>query len=165
LSCQFTFRTLTSTLIQQSRPDSLYESRREKELLKQRKRLVDAQRKLQSKETKSARNHERIATDKIETLTSKLTTLRSDQVSSADSRILPKKYFVPIITSDTGRSMIRPTRYLCRLPGKPSNYDDRFDGTYNVRRDNLNRFWSSVYGKNHAIMIINSFHENVPRHL
>jgi putative SOS response-associated peptidase YedK len=137
----------------------------EQELFKQRKRLVDAQRKLQTKETKAARNDERIATDKIETLTSKLTTLRSDQVSSDDSRIFPKKYFVPIITSDAGRLLIRPMRYLCRLPGKPSNYDDRFDGTYNARRDNLNGFWSSVYGKNHAIMVIDSFYENVPRHL
>src|ERR1700732_1789714 len=36
----------------------------EQELFKQRKRLVDAQRKLQLKETKAARNDERIATDK-----------------------------------------------------------------------------------------------------
>jgi hypothetical protein len=137
----------------------------EQELFKQRKRLVDAQRKLQTKETKAARNDERIATGKIATLTSKLTTLRSDQVGPDDSRIFPKKYFVPIITSDADRLLIRPMRYLCRLPGKPSNYDDRFDGTYNARRDNLNGFWSSVYGKNHAIMIIDSFYENVPRHL
>ena len=137
----------------------------EQELFKQRKRLVDAQRKLRTKETKAARNDERIATGKIETLTSKLTTLHSDQVHSDDSRIFPKKYFVPIVTSDAGRLLIRPMRYLCRLPGKPSNYDDRFDGTYNARRDNLNGFWSSVYGKNHAIMVIGSFYENVPRHL
>jgi putative SOS response-associated peptidase YedK len=137
----------------------------EQELFKQRKRLVDAQRKLQAKETKAARNDERIATAKIETLTSKLTTLRSDQLREDDSRIFPKKYFVPIVTSDAGRLLIRPMRYLCRLPGKPSNYDDRFDGTYNARRDNLNGFWSSVYGKNHAIMVIDSFYENVPKHL
>jgi hypothetical protein len=36
----------------------------EQELFKQRKRLVDAQRKLQTKETKAARNDERIATDR-----------------------------------------------------------------------------------------------------
>jgi putative SOS response-associated peptidase YedK len=137
----------------------------EQELFKQRKRLVDAQRKLQTKETKAARNDERIATDKIETLTSKLTALRSDQTRPTDSRIFPKKYFVPVVTSDGGRLLIRPMRYLCRLPGKPSNYDDRFDGTYNARRNNLNGFWSSVYGKNHGIIVIDSFYENVPKHL
>jgi putative SOS response-associated peptidase YedK len=137
----------------------------EQELFKQRKRLVDAQRKLQTKETKAARNDERIATGKIETLTNKLTTLRSGQLVDTDSRIFPKKYFVPIITSEGSRLVIRPMRYLCRLPGKPSDYDDRFDGTYNARRDNLNGFWSSVYGKSHAIMVIDSFYENVPTHL
>jgi hypothetical protein len=44
----------------------------ERELFKQRKRLVDAQRKLQVKETKAARNDECIATEKIAALTSTL---------------------------------------------------------------------------------------------
>jgi putative SOS response-associated peptidase YedK len=137
----------------------------EQELFKQRKRLADAQRKLQTKETKSARNEERIATDKIAALAGKLSSLRSEQLRPDDSRIFPKKYFVPLIVSEGGRRLIRPMRYLCRLPGKPSNYDDRFDGTYNARRDNLGGFWSSLYGKNHGVMVIDSFFENVPRHL
>jgi len=137
----------------------------EQELFKQRKRLVDAQRKLQTKETKAARNEERIAGDKIAALTEKLGALRSEQLRPNDSRMFPKKYYVPVIVSDSGRLWIRPMRYLCRLPGKPSNYDTRFDGTYNARRDNLDGFWSSVYGKNHGVMVIDSFFENVPRHL
>lgn len=136
----------------------------EQELFKQRKRLVDARRKLQTKDTKAARNEERIATNKLATLTEKLTTLRSDTLESDDSRIFPKKY-APVITSEAGRRLIRPMRYLCRLPGKPANYDQRFDGTYNARRDNLNGFWASVYGTHHAILVIDGFFENVPRHL
>ena len=136
----------------------------EQELFKQRKRLMDAQRKLQTKETKAARNEERIATGKVATLTEKLTGLRSDQVTPIDARIFPKKY-VPVIVGEGDRLLIRPMRYLCRLPGKPSSYDQKFDGTYNARRDNLNGFWSGLYGKNHAIMVIDSFFENVPRHL
>ena len=137
----------------------------EQELFKQRKRLVDAQRKLQVKETKAARNDERIATDKIAALMGKLSSLRSEQLRPEDSRIFPKKYFVPLLVNEGGRLLIRPMRYLCRLPGKPSNYDDRFDGTYNARRDNLGGFWSSLYGKHHGVMVIDSFYENVPRHL
>ena len=137
----------------------------EQELFKQRKRLVDAQRKLQTKETKAARNEERIATDKIAALVGKLSSLRSEQVRSEDSRIFPKKYYVPLLVNEGGRLLIRPMRYLCRLPGKPSNYDDRFDGTYNARRDNLAGFWSSLYGQQHGVMVIDSFYENVPRHL
>jgi putative SOS response-associated peptidase YedK len=136
----------------------------EQELFKQRKRLMDAQRKLQTKETKAARNEERIATGKVAALTEKLTGLRSDQVAPIDARIFPKKY-VPVITGEGDRLLIRPMRYLCRLPGKPSSYDQKFDGTYNARRDNLNGFWSSIYGKQHGIMVIDSFFENVPRHL
>jgi putative SOS response-associated peptidase YedK len=136
----------------------------EQELFKQRKRLMDARRKLQTKETKAARNEERIATGKVATLTEKLTGLRSDQVAPIDSRIFPKKY-VPVIVGAGERLSIRPMRYLCRLPGKPSSYDQQFDGTYNARRDNLNGFWSGIYGKNHGIMVIDSFFENVPRHL
>jgi putative SOS response-associated peptidase YedK len=136
----------------------------QQELFKQRKRLVDAQRKLQNKETKAARNDERVATEKVATLTDKLTALNSDSIRPDDARIFPKKY-VPVITGEGDRLVIRPMRYLCRLPGKPSNYDQRFDGTYNARRDNLNGFWSSLYGKQHGIMVIDSFYENVPRHL
>lgn len=51
----------------------------EQEPFKQRKHLVDAQRKLLTKETKSARSDERIATDKINTLTTK--SLPSTRVS------------------------------------------------------------------------------------
>jgi putative SOS response-associated peptidase YedK len=136
----------------------------EQELFKQRKRLADAQRKLHVKETKTARSEERIAIEKAATLTEKLSALRSDQISPVDTRIFPKKY-VPVITSAGDRLVIRPLRYLCRLPGKPSSQDQKFDGTYNARRDNLNGFWSSIYGKNHGVMVIDSFYENVPRHV
>jgi putative SOS response-associated peptidase YedK len=137
----------------------------QQELFKQRKRLADAQRKLQVKETKAARNDERIATAKIATLTDKLTTLRSQHLQPDDTRIFPKRYYVPVVTNDGDRLLIRPMRYLCRLPGKPSSYDERYEGCYNARRDNLNGFWSDVYGRNHGIMVVDSFFENVPRHL
>ena len=137
----------------------------EQELFKQRKRLADAQRKLKEKETKAARNDEQIAGNKTEQLTNKLVTLRSEQISGNDSRIFPKSYYAPVITNDGGRLIIRPMRYLCRLPGKPASFDERFAGCYNARRDNLNGFWSGLYGKNHGIVVIDSFFENVPRHL
>jgi putative SOS response-associated peptidase YedK len=137
----------------------------EQALFKERRRLADAQRKLKVKETKASRNNERIATNKIEQLTNKLTTLRSEQITGNDARIFPKSYFAPVITNEGGRLLIRPMRYLCRLPGKPASFDERFEGCYNARRDNLKGFWSGLYGKNHGIVVIDSFFENVPRHL
>ena len=137
----------------------------EQELFKQRKRLVDAQRKLQIKETKAARNDERIATEKMAALSGKLSNLHSEQIAGDDARIFPKKYYVPVVTNDGDRLVIRPMRYLCRLPGKPATYDELYKGCYNARRDNLNGFWSGLYGKNHGIIVVDSFFENVPRHL
>ena len=138
----------------------------EQELFKQRKRLADAQRKLQLKETKTARNEVRIATDKIATLTARITTLHSERINPEDDmRIFPKKYYVPVVTNDGDRLVIRPMRYLCRPPGKPAGFDERFPGCYNARRENLRGFWSELYGKSHGVMVIDSFYENVPRHL
>jgi hypothetical protein len=62
----------------------------EQELFKQRKRLMDAQRKLQAKETKAARNEERIATGKVAALTEKLTGLRSDQSRPSTRASFPR---------------------------------------------------------------------------
>lgn len=45
--------------------------------------------------------------------------------------------------------------------GKPANYDQRFPGTYNARRDNLEDFWKGQFGHTHAIMVCNTFYENV----
>jgi putative SOS response-associated peptidase YedK len=56
-------------------------------------------------------------------------------------------------------------RYACRLAGKPADYDKKFPGTYNARRDSLDDYWNKVYGRNHAVMVISGFYENVPLHL
>ena len=139
-------------------------SKWEKELFKQRKRLADAQRSLQVKETKRAREDERIATDKVDSLRERLDDLKRTEPRSRDSRIFPMTY-APIAVNDNGNLWIQPMRYGCRLQGKPANYDRRFPGTYNARRDNLNGFWSQAYGSRHGVMIVESFYENVPVHL
>jgi putative SOS response-associated peptidase YedK len=136
----------------------------ETEIFKQRKRLADAQRSLQTKETKKAREDIRIAANKVDALGDRLATLRWTEVRDTDEQIFPR-YFVPVVVEEGGRRWIRPMRYQCRLAGKPSNYDERFPGTYNARRDSLAGFWSEVYGQQHAVMVVNSFFENVPAHL
>ena len=136
----------------------------EQEIFKQKKRLADAQRSLKEKETKRAREDERIATNKIEDYTGRLVDLRRTGTLPKDGRIFPMTY-APIAVNDNGELWIRPMRYGCRLQGKPVNYDRRFPGTYNARRDNLNGFWSQVYGSRHAAMVVDSFYENVPTHL
>ncbi len=73
--------------------------------------------------------------------------------------------YAPVLIRENDRTIIRPMRYACRLAGKPADYDKRFPGTYNARRDSLDDYWSKIYGRNHAVMVISGFYENVPLHL
>jgi putative SOS response-associated peptidase YedK len=136
----------------------------EKNLFVQKKRLADAERSLLAKETKKAREDVRIATNKIETYLDRLADARRSEPKERDSRIFPMVY-APVIANIEGRLQIAPMRYTCRLAGKPANYDVRYPGTYNARRDNLAGFWDRIYGRNHAVMMVSGFYENVPRHL
>lgn len=136
---------------------STYES----ELFKQLKRLNDAERTLKTKSTKKALEDQRIATTKIAQLRSKVSDVRRTDVKpEKDNRIFPGSYTSVLIVED-GRKIIRPMRYQCRLAGKPANYDTRFPGTYNARRDNLEGFWREQFGRHHGIVVVERFYENV----
>ena len=138
-------------------------SKMEKDLFTQKTRLVNAQRSLNEKETKKAREDVRIATSKIETLTAKLSQLRAAEPNEEDNRIFPFVYAGVIVMRD-GQNLLTPMRYHCRQAGKPAFYDRKFPGLYNARRDNLEKFWGEQFGSNHAIMVVESFYENVKRH-
>jgi putative SOS response-associated peptidase YedK len=135
----------------------------EKELFSQKTRLVNAERSLQTKETKKAREDVRIATTKIETLTSRLSDVRRSESKSRDNRIFPKVY-AGVIVRQGAENVLTPMRYFFRPAGKPSFYDKKFPGLYNARRDNLERFWAEQFGHHHALMVVESFYENVQLH-
>jgi putative SOS response-associated peptidase YedK len=138
-------------------------SKMEKDLFTQKTRLVNAERSLQEKETKKAREDVRIATNKIETLTGKLSNLRSSEPNEEDNRIFPFVYAGVIVKKD-GQNLLTPMRYHCRPAGKPAYLDRQFPGLYNARRDNLEKFWGEQFGSHHAILVVESFYENVKRH-
>lgn len=138
-------------------------SKMEKDLFTQKTRLVNAQRSLNEKETKKAREDVRIATSKIETLTAKLSQLRTSEPNAEDNRIFPFVYAGVIVRRDR-ENLLTPMRYHCRPAGKPAFYDRKFPGLYNARRDNLEKFWGEQFGSHHAIMVVESFYENVKRH-
>ena len=138
-------------------------SKMEKELFTQKTRLVNAQRSLQEKETKKAREDVRIATTKIETLATKLSNLRSSESNEEDNRIFPLVYGGVIVKKDS-QNLLTPMRYHCRPAGKPAFLDRQFPGLYNARRDNLEKFWGEQFGHHHAILVVESFYENVKRH-
>ena len=135
----------------------------EQDLFKQRKRLADAERTLQTKTTKAASESKRIAADKIEWARGKLSDLQRTELEDRDSRIFPGHY-APVMVMENGRRVIKPMRYQCRPAGKPVFYDSKFPGTYNARRDNLQGFWKDLFGFTHGIAVVNAFYENVNRH-
>ena len=135
----------------------------EADLFKQRKRLADAIRILETKPTKKAQDDQRIAGDKIERAKDRLADLHRTDLKDRDSRIFPNVY-VPVMVLEDGKRIIKPMRYGCRLAGKPANYDIKYPGTYNARRDNLEHFWKGAFGYTHGIMVVNRFYENVSRH-
>ena len=132
----------------------------EQELFKQRKRLADAQRKLQTKPTKAAAEHQRIAGDKVDWLRGKLTDLRRTELLPRDSRFFPG-WFAPVLVVENGQKVVKPMRYQCRPAGKPASYDRQYPGTYNARRDNLEGFWRGQFGLTHGVMPVSRFYENV----
>jgi putative SOS response-associated peptidase YedK len=134
----------------------------EQELFKQRTRLADAERTLQSKATKAAAESKRISTDKIDAALRRLEDLKRIDPKPRDSRIFPGHY-APVLVMEDGEYVVKPMRYQCRVAGKPANYDVRFPGTYNARMDSLGSYWRPVFGRSHGIMIVSRFYENVSR--
>ena len=140
--------------------DAVEVARLEQEIFKQTKRLADAQRALAVKVTKKAENDLRVATDKVPQLKARLATLKRKEPKQGDWRFFPGMW-APVIVSEGGKKVIKPMRYGCRPAGKPAFYDQKYPGTYNARRDNLEGFWKDTFGVSHGLVIISTFFENV----
>jgi putative SOS response-associated peptidase YedK len=143
--------------------DAKQSTQLEQELFKQRKRLADAERTLETRATKAAVESKRIATDKIAWTMGKLSDLRRTELIDRDSRIFPGGY-APVMVMEEGRRVIKPMRYQCRPEGKPVFFDGKYPGTYSARRDSLEGFWKDLFGYRHGLMVVNAFFENVSRH-
>jgi putative SOS response-associated peptidase YedK len=132
----------------------------EQELFVQKKRLADARRKLQLKETKTAMNEQRIASSKIQAILERLSLLRGTQLHADDNRIFPMTYS-PLIVKQGDKNVVKLARYHLRQAGKPPSFDRQFPGLYNARRDNLQQFWQKEFGHAHGLLVMDSFFENV----
>lgn len=134
----------------------------EKDLFKQRKRLADAERALQTKTTKAAAESQRIATDRIAWTLGKIDDIQRSELKPRDSRIFPGHY-APVMVMENGQRVVKPMRYQCRIAGKPASYDVKYPGTYNARRDNLEGFWKPCFGYTHGVLLVDVFYENVKK--
>ncbi|GGD96594.1 SOS response-associated peptidase family protein [Caballeronia grimmiae] len=137
-------------------------TRLEQELFKQRTRLADAERSLQTKVTKAATDSKRIANDKIDAALRRLADLSRCEPEARDSRIFPG-YYAPVLVVEDGQYVVKPMRYQCRIAGKPASYDIKYPGTYNARRESLDKFWKPCFGYTHGLLLVDVFYENVTR--
>lgn len=137
-------------------------TRLEREVFAQKKRLADAERTLASKTTKAAAESKRIAGNKIEQALTRLERLKAEKPHPAEARIFPMHY-APLVMQAGDRRLVRLARYHCRKAGEPESVDRKLPGLYNARRDSLGRYWKELFGATHAVMLVESFFENVER--
>jgi len=102
-------------------------SKLEQDVFKQRKRVADAERTLQTMTTKKATEDKRIAAEKIEWSLGKLADIRRAELNGEDSRIFPG-WYAPVMIVENGKRVIKPMRYQCRPAGKPAFNDVKFPG-------------------------------------
>ena len=137
----------------------------EAELAAQQARLAAAEAKLAVKETKTALNEQRVATNKIKQMTRWIEDAKRTKHDPArDDRIFPD-WYAPVLIVESGRRIVRPMRYHCRPEGMSPSIDrtksGQVSGTYNARRNNLERFWRNQFGYTHGLMLAETFYENV----
>ena len=137
----------------------------EAEFAKQHKRLQAAEEKLAFKETKTALNERRVASNKIKQMQRWIEDAKRTRHEPAkDDRIFPD-WYAPVLLVENGKKVVRPMRYHCRPAGMDASIDrtktGQVSGTYNARRDNLTRFWRNQFGHTHALMLAETFYENV----
>jgi len=53
--------------------------------------------------------------------------------------------YAPVMVVQEGKRVVLPMRYQCRPAGRLASYDREYPGTYNARRDNLERFWKGQF--------------------
>lgn len=136
----------------------------EQQLFALRKRLADAERKLQSKVTKAATEDRRIAISKSRKARADLDDRYRTTSIESDSRIYPKDY-APVMVIEDGQRVVKPMRFLCRPCGLPAEFDRTHSGAYCARRDNITKFWRRQFSETRGLMLADAFYEHVTRTL
>ncbi len=127
------------------------------------RRLAEATAKLEVKVTKKAQDDVRIATKKIAAAQDKLEEMQRREPPGTNARIYTGHY-VQVMISEGGKRVLKPMRYMCRPAGMPADFDERFPGCYNARRDSLPGFLRNQFGHTHGVVVASAFFENVKVH-
>lgn len=134
------------------------------ELQIQIQRQQDSRLKLNSaKPTKKAETDLRVSTQKIEKFSLEIRRHQDLSQPGDDDRIFPRSWMSMVTTDAQGQAVIRPARYLLRPHDKDADFDTKFSGCYNARRDGLLTvpWWKDALGKRHGLIVIRKFYERV----
>ena len=134
----------------------------EREVFAQKKRLADAERTLASKTTKAATESKRIADRQDREGADAPRSTQGDEAASGRGADLPAALRADR-HQDGDKRVMRLARYHCRKPGEARLHRPQLPGLYNARRDSLGKYWKALFGASHAVMLVESFFENVDR--
>lgn len=175
ISRAFEFNFDTPETVEEQRIKALIDEYRtargreiEEDLFEQISRLNKAERAISDAEaalktpTAKALKDQEVATKKIKQYKRWKSDLWRNEELKRDGQIYDN-HFVPIVIKRDGVNLIQLGRYHLRRRGKPPSFDNQYEGLYNSRRDNLEKFWVPEFGKTHSLMFIESFFENVQR--
>lgn len=134
------------------------------EIAKQTARRDEAIAKLQVKTTKKAETDLRVSTQKISKMTADLARHEENAApTESDDRIYPRSFASMVCVNDQGDRIVRPVRYLMRPHDKDEDFDLKFHGCYNARRDALYSvpWWRNALGRRHGLICVRRFFEFV----
>ncbi len=134
----------------------------EKDLFQQKSRKEKALEGLKSKSTKTLEKEVNVASRQMERILERIRKLQRTQSQKEDFRIFSMDY-APVIIWKNGERWIVPMRYHLRPSGMKEDFDRKYPGCYNARRDSLMGFWKNQFGTNHGLLVIESFFEHVSK--
>ncbi len=139
-------------------------SEEETKMFGYKKRLNEAEKKLKEKATKGAQKEKEVCERQLDKCKHRLERLQTNKLSEGDSRIYPMGW-APMMILKNDQRVIVPVRYHLRPQGQKEDFDYKYNGNYNARRESLEKvfWWKNIFGKNHGIIKIHRFYENVPK--
>lgn len=135
----------------------------DEEIASQVARLADARRRLGSQQTKGAGHSARMSTHKIAAARRRRASLAQNVDGCQLGRMFPGS-FVPIVTVQDGKTLIRPMRYQCRPSNVERRMENLLESPHHARRDGLKGRWRTEFGHTHGVIAVESFFEAVALH-
>ncbi len=143
----------------------------QEELIESEAKLKEFEAKLAKKETKTALTEKDRLIKKISKTKFKLNKKEDGQLYPYDHRIYPL-YYAGIIVAEGKKNVIRPMRFQIRPADKDASFD-KDSRLYKAKRESLTAtyferiryhaktksIWQPLFGKNHGILVVKSFHE------